>query len=82
MEKAFQKFLKKMLSEDYPDVLDVRVVERPPYGNNLYDVFLIFKNRYSEEFVFSGEVKGYVRNLSTYMNLKILNVFTVLDGEY
>ena len=76
MEKAFQTFLKKMLSEKYPNVLDVHVVKLIPYvdGNDWYNVYLIIYEKDWDEYVRKGEIKQYVVNLSKYMGLRIADI--------
>jgi len=91
MEKAFEKFLKKLLLEKYPIYLDVHVDESGKYNPNkriCYEVFLIIFNKYYGTSWWStkqiDEVKEYINNLAKYMDINICGVYheAVNDEEW
>lgn len=81
MEKAFQKFLKKILLKKYPIYLDVHVDKGGRYDPNqkiCYEVFLIIFDKYYGESWSTkqiDEVKGYINNLAKYMDMKICGIY-------
>ena len=81
MEKAFQKFLKKMLLKEYPIYLDVHVDEGGRYDPNqkiCFEVFLIIFDKYygaSWSTKQIDEVKEYIKNLAKYMDMKICGIY-------
>lgn len=83
MEKALQKFLKKMLSEKYPIYLDVHVSEANRYSPNkkiCHEVFLVvIDDEYIEDYAKNEnnfeEVKSYIKNLGKYMDVRICDVY-------
>jgi len=86
MEQALQKFLRKMISEKYPVVLDVHVNELGRFHPNkkkCYEVFLIIFeddwNNMGDRF--GIEVEEYIENLSKYMNVSICGVFNEKVNE-
>jgi len=78
MEKALQKFLKKMLLEKYPMYLDVLVNEEGKFNPNTktcYVVFLITRKKdYDGDK--TDEVIDFIYNLAKYMNVRICGVYT------
>ena len=86
MEQALQKFLRKMISEKYPVVLDVHVNELGRFHPNkktCYEVFLIiFEDDWNNmDDRFGTEVEEYIENLSKYMNVSICGVFNEKVNE-
>ena len=80
MEKAFQKFLKKILLKKYPFYLDVHVDEggrSNPNQKICYDVFLILFDKDYDMLgrIDKDEVKEYINNLAKYMDIKICGVW-------
>ena len=80
MEKAFQKFLKKILLKKYPIYLDIHVDEGGKYDPNqkiCYEVFLILfdKDHDMMSRIEIDEVKEYINNLAKYMDMKICGVY-------
>ena len=80
MEKALEKFLRKLLLKKYPIYLDIHVDEGGKYDPNqkiCSEVFLIlFDKDYdmlSEEQI--DEVREYIKNLAKYMDIKICGVY-------
>ena len=80
MEKALEKFLRKLLLKKYPIYLDIHVDEGGNYDPNqkiCSEVFLIlFDKDYdmlSEEQI--DEVIEYIKNLAKYMDIKICGVY-------
>ena len=80
VEKAFEKLLKKMLSEKYPMFLDVRVVHSVGLSNlrrqNFYEVILVIldENLREMETILTREVEDYIKNLAKYMDIRISEV--------
>jgi len=89
MEKAFEKLLKKMLSEKYPMYLDVHVVHYEGfnaiihYPKESYEVFLLILDKGMEELgPRFDEVKRYILGLARYMDMRIHGIYNeVLDEE-
>lgn len=81
MEKAFKKFLKKILLKKYPIYLDVHVVHSVGISNlrrqNCYEVFLILfdKDKVMLSMEQIDEVREYIKNLAKYMDIKICGVY-------
>jgi hypothetical protein len=80
MEKAFQKFLKKILLKKYPFYLDVHVDEGGRYNPNqniCYEIFLILFDKDYDMLgkIDTDEVKEYINNLAKYMDMKICGIY-------
>ena len=80
MEKAFQKFLKKILLKKYPIYLDVHVDKggrSNPNQKICYDVFLILFDKDYDMLgrIDTDEVKQYINNLAKYMDIKICGIY-------
>lgn len=89
MEKAYQKFFKKLIMNKYPMFLDVYI--RPyiegslrydnPSNKERYEVFLVIheKDYRGDKF---DEVMDYVRDIGAYMNVEVMGVYgEVVDDE-
>lgn len=74
MEKSFQKFLKGILSEEYPNVLDVDVIKTEKF-TNFYDVRISILGEDWAKYVIERDIRQYIRSLSKYMNLSILHTY-------
>jgi len=89
MEKAFQKFLKKILLKKYPFYLDVQVHESGRYNPNqkiCYEVFLILfiKDHDLRLELKLDEIREYIKNLAKYMDVAICGVYneSVTEEEW
>lgn len=84
MEKAFQKLVKKMLSEKYPIYLDVHVTRtKNIMDRDCYEVFLIILDEYYEKLSKEqiDKVERYIVNLAQYMDVMICGIHHDEVGE-
>jgi len=87
VEKAFQKLLKKMLSEKYPMYLDVHVVRYRGADvfhspKKSYEIFLIILDKDSITMrPHFDEVKRYILGLARYMDIRIDGIYNEAVDE-
>jgi len=82
MEKALRKFIKTLLLEKYPFILDLYVTKPTEFSkfrhHECYEVFLVF---FKKDLANTWGIREYIDELAKYMGVLVCSVYNEIVTE-